>query len=311
MSGKKKEGSGGGIEIAVIVLSVIVVLAFGGVMLWPTADSEVEPTPEPVIKVERKLPSVSATNVAETVRGKKRGPRRQQAKSADGKAVDARRREKLFRFFNQVPEADQKVIDDVQTALDGGDFVRTRAAAAAALTNSNAHVRADAVRALGWFGDKALTDLTKAMSDRSPEVAEAARDQVEQALNGMEDSHAAFSAAAMYVGAYAKDKEAVTMFIGIMESAGMRITEPDDADSPEDVKSARSRRRDIVTAMAELIGRGGETAEAARSSYQLITGDEWRDAAAAEAWANAIPEPAAKTPEPETEPEEPEADDGE
>ena len=94
-----------------------------------------------------------------------------------------------------------------------------------------------------------------------------------------------------YLSLFAEDEEAVTMFAGVLSSAGMRIIDPDDSDSAADVAKAKGNRAGIVDIVAEMIDKGGKLAEKGRELYEEIVGEEWAGREAADAWANDIEEP--------------------
>ena len=231
----------------------------------------------------------SSKNVSARQSGMKREERRVKDKAAFRRAsiVD-----------NYSPE-DRKLADAVQSALDDDNFEQARKAVAKAMESENPDVRQEAVNALGWFGDKALVDLTRAMADKNADVAESARSHVENALMGMEDDDRAVVLAGEYVNLFAEDEEAVTMFAGVLSAAGTRITDPDDSSSTEDVARAKGNRAGIVDIVAEMIGKGGKLEEKGRELYEEITGDAWTDRATADIWANDIEEPQEEEPEQE------------
>lgn len=195
-------------------------------------------------------------------------------------------------IVDDMTEEDRKLTDAVQAALDEDDFKATREAVLKALKSGNSEVRSAAVDALGWFGDKALVELTQAMADKDAGVAESARDHVENALMGMEDNDRAFVLAAEYIKLFPNNDEARTMFSGILTSAGNSIIDPDDADSAESVAKAKGNRAGIVDIVSEMIGMGGDMAREGREIYESISGEEWSDRTAADKWADDIEEPA-------------------
>ena len=196
-------------------------------------------------------------------------------------------------FVDTYSPKDRKLADAVQAALDDENLEQVRKNAAEAMKSENPDVRQEAVDALGWFEDKALVDLTRAMADKNAAVAESARSHVENALMGMEDDDRAFVLASEYVKMFAGDDEAVTMFSGVLSSAGSRIIDPDDPDSAEDVAKAKGNRAGIVDIVAEMIGKGGKSEEKGREIYEEIVGEKWTDRATADAWAEDIEEPEA------------------
>ena len=212
------------ITITILALAALVV----GALLWVTLGGD--PVPE------RKPIRAKKTLIQDAAPAKK-SVKKDAAKAKPAKvAAQKGKRKKDKKAFRRTPvvdtysPADRKLADAVQAGLDDDDFKATRKAAAEAMKSENPEVRQEAVDALGWFEDKALVDLTKAMADKNADVAESARGHVENALMGMEDDDRAFVLAAEYVKLFDGDDEAVTMFTGVLSSAGSRIIDPDDSD---------------------------------------------------------------------------------
>ena len=178
--------------------------------------------------------------------------------------------------------------------MDDDDFEQVVESARDALKSKREEVRQEAVDALGWFGEKALTELTKAMLDKSESVADSARSHVEVALTGMADQEQAFVFAATYLGTFGENEDAATMLSGVMSSAGIQLIDPEDPDSSEDVEMAKSNRMGIVEHLEDLMKAGESTAAVAKEIYESISGEEWSDSAAAMKWANDIAEPEAR-----------------
>lgn len=283
-------------KITIVILALVALVV--GALLWVTLGGD--PVPE------RKPARAKKTLIQDAAPAKK-SAKKDAAKAKPEKiAAQKGKRQKDKKTFRRTPvvdtysPADRKLADAVQSALDDDNFEQTRKAALAAMKSENPEVRQEAVDALGWFGDKALVDLTKAMADKDPDVAEAARGQVENALMGLEDDDRAVVLAGEYVNLFAEDEEAVTMFAGVLSSAGSRIIDPDDSDSAADVAKAKGNRAGIVDIVAEMIGKGGKLAEKGRELYEEIAGDEWTDRAAADKWANDIEEPQSEEAESES-----------
>lgn len=279
------------VVLASAVIAALLWFAFGGGSNAPRRDASSRERPKKLI--------------ADAGKGSKARGCRAKGRLDDAKVgKSAKRGKDAFRrkaaFVDTYSPADRKLADAVQSALDDDNFEQTRKAALAAMKSENPEVRQEAVDALGWFGDKALVDLTKAMADKDPDVAEAARGQVENALMGLEDDDRAVVLAGEYVNLFAEDEEAVTMFAGVLSSAGSRIIDPDDSDSAADVAKAKGNRAGIVDIVAEMIGKGGKLAEKGRELYEEIAGDEWTDRAAADKWANDIEEPQSEEAESES-----------
>lgn len=296
-------------KITIIILGLAAIGA--AALLWMTLCGDPLPVGKPV--------QAKKTHVQEATPAVKVAPKPAANKKAEKKVVQKveRKKKKAKRAFGRSsavdtysPE-DRKLADAVQAGLDDDDFEQTRKAAAEAMKSENPDVRQEAVEALGWFEDKALVDLTRAMADKNADVAESARGHVENALMGMEDDDRAVALASEYVKLFADDEDAVTMFAGVLSSAGSRIIDPDDSDSAEDVAKAKENRAGIVGIVAEMIDKGGKLAEKGKELYEEISGDEWAGRAAADKWADDIEEPEPEESKPEesesSEPEESES----
>ena len=234
-----------------------------------------------------------ATNAHHVAKGGKTPRRRPGSATEKDKKKAAKARRRGVPPPDYTPE-ERRLSDAVQTALDDEDFEQVVKNARAALKSGREEVRQEAVDALGWFGEKALTELTKAMSDKSESVADSARSHIENVLTGMADREQAFVFAATYLGALGQNADAVTMLSGVMASVGLQLVDPEDSDSTEDVAKAKSNRIGIVEQLEDLMKAGEAAAAAAREIYESISGEEWSGSEAARKWANDIEEPAAE-----------------
>ena len=223
--------------------------------------------------------------------------REKEAEAADSAAKKAAEKAELT-------PAEQKLSDAVQDALDDNDFSRVVENAREALKSDKEELRQQAVDALGWFGPKALKELTAAMFDKSEDVAESARNHMETALGGMDDQKMAFDYAATYLAAFCDNKDAANMLSGIMTSAAIQFIDPDDRDSIEDIGKAKASRAEIVEKIQAIMAEGKAGEAVAKDVYRTITGDDWTDAEAATAWANNIDDPEPDEPEDEAEEDE-------
>ena len=195
------------------------------------------------------------------------------------------RKKMRFSVPDNLSSAGRRLVDRIQNALDDEDFERTQSSAASALNSDEQEVRLAAVDALGWFGEKALVELTPLMADPDEEVAEAAIGHVETALQGLEDQCEAFTLSTTYLETFSVNEDAMTMLSGVMSSAAVQVIEPDDPDSPADVAKARDNRETVVDSLAVMIGKGGLLKEAALEVFTEISGEEWISEAEAVRWA--------------------------
>ena len=279
----------------ILVFAVLAAFAAASLALWRFFRSSEGAAEQPGSTAGTAGPRLIAAHTPAISKGRS-SLRRHQADAAldqqNAKRPPVRRR----RSHAKPPDytgKEKRLSDAVQSALDEDDFERVVESAQNALKSSREEVRQEAVDALGWFGEKALVELTKAMLDKSKSVADSARSHVEVALTGMADQEQAFIFAATYLGSFGENEDAATMLSGVMTSAAVQLIDPEDPDSAEDVETARSNRMGIVEHLADLMKKGKSTAAAAREVYESIADEEWRDAAAAMKWANDIEEPEA------------------
>lgn len=167
-------------------------------------------------------------------------------------------------------EADRRLSDAVQAALDAEDFAQTREAARRAAQSANADVRVQAAEALGWFGAKALVDLIPLMGDPDKAVAKAAADAWEFGLMEVIDPGFKFTAAHEALKTVG-DSDALAM-IGAQFAAA--ATERIDA---TDGAAAERLRVQAVQALVDLMetADGTKRAEVSRELYEEITGQRW------------------------------------
>ena len=159
---------------------------------------------------------------------------------------------------------DQKIMSAAAAAIEKDDLEVARSLAESALASSNAELRAAVVDALGWFGEDAMAELTPFMSDRDPEVAEAAVSHWKDALQEIDEDGMKAGVVEMSLKALA-DKELLEdvadELIGIDELAAIQV-------------------------IANVIEDGGSAAASAavQEVYDNITGEKWSGVDAAEAW---------------------------
>ena len=291
--------------VAAAVVTACVVAA--GVCWWCLRGGQKPPveTPEP------EGPKAIATNAAAVAKGQRRAQREKEL-TADEKK---QRKVKSLRHRGIPPEdytpEEQRLSDAVQAALDEDDFDGVVKSAREALASSREEVREEAVDALGWFGEKALSELTKALTDKSESVADSARSHIETALTGMDDQEQAFLLAASYLSAFSDNKDAATMLSGVMSSAATQLIDPDDPDSIEDVAKAKQNRLGIVEHLEDLMKLGESGSAVAKEIYEEVAGEAWSGHEDAMKWANDIddPEPDEEPAEEETKPDEEEEED--
>ena len=162
---------------------------------------------------------------------------------------------------------------------------RFSAAAAKAAASSNPAVRKEAIVAYSWRGGESLPELTPMMADSDGEVAEAAIDAVESALEEQENPNLRFEAAAAYVSTFSANEDALDMLSGTMVSSALEIIEPDDESFGAGQKALDNRNM-VVDTLASIIENGnGKSVDTAKEAYGDITSEEWVSREEAQKWA--------------------------
>ena len=166
-------------------------------------------------------------------------------------------------YADMSPE-DQKLADAIEKALDDESLSAACALAAKAAASTNASVRESMVSTLGWFGVKALPELTPFLADQDDSVRESAMGEWTAALSEIEDD---------------------AQKIGIVEMAMGALS---DEDALEDISGEYIGidERLAVESLLRVIEGGGTEAGVAKAkeTYEFVTGEEFTDRAAAENW---------------------------
>ncbi len=161
------------------------------------------------------------------------------------------------------PPGDQKIMAAADAAIEQDDLEGARSLAEKALKSDNADLKEKVVDALGWFGEAAMAELTPFMSDANEEVAKAAADHWMSALQEMSDDGEKAGIVEMSLKSIRnKDmlEDVANELIGIDEVAALQV-------------------------LANVIeGDNASAVEAARDTYESITGEKWSSVDAAEKW---------------------------
>ena len=200
---------------------------------------------------------------------KKSGKERTRASKADKSARPKPNRQRMDSEHPYSP-ADKRLSDAIQDALEEEDLSAVVAAAEKALKSPNPDVRRDAVDALGWFGEKALAELTIWMADADEDVAQAAMDHWEEGVSELEDANERLQTSLFALNTLT-DKDALTMIGGQFANAATELIDEED-----DETRASQKRTEVVQVLVDMI-EGGKPAhaEAAREIYEDVTGNKW------------------------------------
>lgn len=173
-------------------------------------------------------------------------------------------------LFANLQGKDKKLANAVQDALDNNDFELVLKEAEKSLASTNAEVRINAIEALGWFGVDALPELTGAMSDPDEEVADAAENAWEIAIDGMEEPEQKFAVVAAAFSTLTKEDYLVTIG-GQLSNVALDLI-----DGPDDPEVGAANRLEIIQTLVDVMDNGtSANVEAAKEVYNDITGNDW------------------------------------
>jgi len=162
--------------------------------------------------------------------------------------------------------SEQKTIERIQEALDNEDLSALRKLLPHVRASSSVTVRRECVDALGWFGEKALVELTSFLSDVDSDVAQSAFNAWDSAVDQIDD-----------------EKFRVTVAQDVM----LTLVDGEMVDNVSaKIKGALDAKL-AVDAVLEILSkakRGSAADKAARETYEFVTGEPFTDAEAAAVW---------------------------
>ena len=164
---------------------------------------------------------------------------------------------------NRTPE-ERKLAADIEKALDEEDFELAKKCAPLALKCKDAEIRQSMVDTLGWFGEKAIPELTPFIADPDEDVAESAMNEWDCNVSSIED-----------------DGEKV----GMTELAMAVLSDEDALESISSNYIGVDEKLAVESLLRVIEGGGSENGIAkAKETYEFVTGEEFSDRAAAEKW---------------------------
>ncbi len=258
------------IAVAALVVAVVALAVY---LVLNGREKDVKPTPVRNRKPARtaKLstpPPPAPTNVpgsAVKAPAKSRGPKKKERRRGTVKMAKSGDDDGIYRDSDgkPYPDADQKIMAAADAAIELDDLAAARSLAEKALTSDNAELKEMVVDALGWFGEAAMAELTPFMSDPDEEVAEKAASHWRDALQEMDDEKMKVAVVDLTLSEV-KNKDIVEdvadELIGIDEAAALGVL-------------AAAIESDNILA-----------ADAARDTYESITGEKWSGVDAAKKW---------------------------
>lgn len=214
---------------------------------------ETEPKPrgpkKPVIK--RKTANVSSVAID------KKGRRR--IKSFRVAQSDGIYRDEEGRAY---PDRDQKLFSKLDEASEKDDLASIKRMVNEIASSDNRDLREKAVEALGWFGEKAVADLTVFLSDRDESIAELAHSEWVSGLQQIETDKVKCAAVGMALRSLKKKS--------MLEDVANELTGVDTLEA--------------VKVVADVIESGGAAVPFAKDVYETISGEKWTGVEAAEKW---------------------------
>lgn len=185
-------------------------------------------------------------------------------------SVRSQRQKPVLRLVDDEDEddartpAERALEERIEKALDDEDFELAVACAEEAQKCGDAEIRQSMVDTLGWFGEKALPELTPFLADADEDVRESAMNEWTMALSSIEDEGVKI--------------RTVELAMGVLN----------DEDALEEISNEYigADEKLAVESLARIIEGGGskEGVEKAKETYEFVTGDEWTDVAGAERW---------------------------
>lgn len=160
--------------------------------------------------------------------------------------------------------AERALATRIEKALEDEKFEDAAACAKEALACGNAEVRQAMVDTLGWFGRRALPELTPFLVDADEDVRDSAMNEWSMAVSEIEN-----------------DEEK----LGIVELA-MNVLSNEDALEEISGEYIGVDEKVAIESLVRVIEAGGSASGIAKAkeTYEFVTGDEWKDRAAAEKW---------------------------
>jgi hypothetical protein len=160
--------------------------------------------------------------------------------------------------------SEKALAERIEKALDDEDFELALSCVDEAQKCGVAEIRQSMVDTLGWFGEKALPELTPFLADADDDVRESAMNEWTTALSSIEDEGVKMKSVELAMGAL-RDEDALESISGEYIGVDERLA---------------------VESLARIICGGGskEGVAKAKETYEFVTGDEWTDVAEAERW---------------------------
>ena len=256
-------------KIGLVVLAVSVLAVLAVVLMRdqrPAADTQPDRSTVPASRLIRSQePSAVRRPDDGTLSGNAEGAAASGSKAERLKPALALSDEDEENEDGTVRTAEEKaLVKRIESALDDENLSEALACAPAALKCRVPEIRQAMVDTLGWFGKKALPELTPFLADPDEDVSESAMDEWTSAVADIDDE---------------------VEKIGTVEMAMKVLT---DEDALEDISSEYIGvdEKLAVESLLRVIEGGGSAkgVDKAKETYEFVTGEEFESRAAAEKW---------------------------
>ncbi len=253
-----------------VLLLAVALLACGAVRVVGCSS----PDPE---KPTEDVPTHQAVAQPSTHKGnaeKEKKTRKERQRSSVAKVLRAEKPIIEVDDDDDLPPAEKKLLESIEEALDKEDLAEAQALAGKAMASGRTEIRQAMVDTLGWFGVKALPELTPFLADADEDVRESAMNEWSMAVSQIED-----------------DGEK----IGVVEMA-MHVLSDEDALEDISGEYIGTDEKLAVESLLRIIEAGGSEKgiEKAKETYEFVTGETFTDRAAAEKWIKEEYEPPAE-----------------
>jgi len=243
----------------VLVVSLVGLVAVGAGLFFGLSRNPAEPATDALEQANARIPADEG-----------QGEIRRSADAAKGGSADVKAGKKRPMAVHdddddarRTPE-ERRLAADIEKSLDEEDFALAKKCAPLALESKDAAIRQSMVDTLGWFGEKAIPELTPFLADPDEDVAESAMNEWETAVSSIEDEK---------------------LKIGVVEMAMQVISNEDGIESIANEYIGVDEKL-AVESLTRVIEGGGNAKGIARAkeTYEFVTGDAYTSRAAAEKW---------------------------
>lgn len=251
------------LKIAVILMIAAALAVFGWYMI--AGDGSKEKTPAPSERgTTEKITEKKVTKEKGGRRKKVRKERKKTNAKQDGKtAKKVRPTVKIDDVEKNFTAEEKQISEELQKSIDNDNVEDAITLAVAAASSKNPEIRKRAVEALGWFGKKAMAELTLFMNDADEDVSSDALHQWDLAMSEISSG-----------------PEKAQLI-----ELGMRMVKDADALDSMIMEVCDLSNRLAMQTMLNVIESGSpEAKKVTMEHYEFFTGEEFTDRKAAEAW---------------------------